>query len=86
MDEEALLRIEDALRVYDRTHRNPAYEDGRDPISRDVSHLLAEARRLREYLTAYGRHNEGCSGAFGETYRCRCGWREAAAGLGIPEP
>lgn len=57
MDEAQLRRIEDALRVYDGTHRNPVYQDGRDPISRDVSYLLAEVRRLRDALRAVARHS-----------------------------
>jgi hypothetical protein len=76
MDEKTLRRIEDALGVYDRAHHNPAYPDGRDPISRDVSVLVEEVRRLRGLLLEYGRHGEGCNAQWGDTYRCRCGWRE----------
>ena len=30
-------------------------------------------------LVEYGRHNEGCSAAHGDQYRCRCGWRDVEA-------
>lgn len=79
MTEEQLLRVEDALGVYDRTHVNPSYPDGRDPISRDITMLVAEVRRLRQIIIEYARHNVGCSAAFGDTYRCRCGWRAVEA-------
>lgn len=32
-----------------------------------------------EALTYYGQHDEGCSGSFGPSYPCRCGWRDVAA-------
>lgn len=51
----------------------------------DVPRLLAYVRRLREALTEYGRHNEGCSAMHGQEYRCRCGWRKESAELGIVE-
>jgi hypothetical protein len=35
-----------------------------------------EVERLRALLYEYGRHQEGCSAAHGDKYRCRCGWRE----------
>ena len=34
-------------------------------------------KRLKEILTEYGRHQEGCSAQFNTShskYRCRCGW------------
>jgi hypothetical protein len=40
---------------------------------------------LERALESYGRHNEGCSAAHGPQYDCRCGWREAAANLGVTE-
>lgn len=48
MDDELLLRIEDSLGVYDRTHHNPVYPDHRDPISTAARALVAEVRRLRQ--------------------------------------
>lgn len=36
--------------------------------------LLEEIEQLKQDLIEYGRHAEGCSRAFGEKYRCRCGW------------
>lgn len=35
-----------------------------------------EIKRLRQIIQEYARHNEGCSAAHGDQYRCRCGWRE----------
>jgi hypothetical protein len=50
---------------------------------------IAEQERtiadLRQMLTAYAQHNDGCSARHGAAYRCRCGWREEAARLGIEE-
>jgi uncharacterized protein YjiS (DUF1127 family) len=50
---------------------------------------IAEQERtiadLRQMLTAYAQHNDGCSARHGAEYRCRCGWREEAARLGIEE-
>lgn len=36
-------------------------------------------------LREFGRHSAGCSAECGGQYRCRCGWREVAARLGIPD-
>jgi hypothetical protein len=47
--------------------------------------LVAEVDVLRQLLRDYGRHNEGCSAAHGPQYRCRCGWREVAPGLGADD-
>jgi hypothetical protein len=41
-----------------------------------VPELVSEVRRLRQLLVEYGRHGEGCNAQWGDTYRCRCGWRE----------
>jgi hypothetical protein len=49
----------------------------------DVPALVAEVERLRQALEDYGRHSEGCSGQYGSSYRCRCGWRDEARALGI---
>lgn len=81
MDEEQLLRCEESLDIYDRTHHNPAYADHRMPVSVTARALLDEVRRLRQLLTEYGRHTEGCSAAHGDQYRCRCGWRDVEAGF-----
>ena len=45
-------------------------------IVEELSPAPAEVVRLRQLLIEYGRHNEGCNAQFGDTYRCRCGWRE----------
>ena len=45
-------------------------------VMEELAPAPAEVVRLHELLMNYGRHNEGCSAAFGATYRCRCGWRE----------
>ena len=51
---------------------------GRDRYALEtMGALLMEARRLRRLLVEYGRHSEGCNAQWGDTYRCRCGWREA---------
>lgn len=42
----------------------------------EIGRLRAENARLRQLLIEYGRHNDGCSAAFGVKYRCRCGWRD----------
>jgi hypothetical protein len=49
----------------------------------DVPALVAEVERLRQALEDYGRHSEGCSGQYGPSYRCRCGWRDEARALGV---
>lgn len=49
----------------------------------DVPALVAEVERLRQALADYGGHNEWCSGQYGPSYRCRCGWRDEARALGI---
>jgi hypothetical protein len=41
-----------------------------------VSELVGEVRRLHQLLFEYGRHSEGCNAQWGDTYRCRCGWRD----------
>jgi hypothetical protein len=38
-----------------------------------------EIARLRQIITEYARHNEGCNAQFGAKYRCRCGWRQYEA-------
>jgi len=48
---------------------------------KDIPSLVAEVQRLRDLLTTYGRHQEGCNAAHGDQYRCRCGWREVEASL-----
>lgn len=45
-------------------------------VVEELQSAPAEVVRLSQLLTEYGRHNEGCSAAFGPTYRCRCGWRD----------
>ena len=50
MNDEQLLRCEESLDIYDRTHHNPAYVDHRDPVSVTARALLAEVRRLRGLL------------------------------------
>jgi hypothetical protein len=69
------------------------YEDGgvRLPVDADfiaaarddVPALVAEVERLRQALEDYGRHSEGCSGQYGPSYRCRCGWRDEARALSV---
>lgn len=46
-----------------------------------IAALTADCQQLREWLGEYGRHAEGCSGEFGDGYRCRCGWRNVLARL-----
>ena len=41
----------------------------------EATAALDEIDLLRDLLYEYGRHAEGCSAEFGDTYRCRCGWR-----------
>lgn len=53
-------------------------------VAHDCVQLRKAAVRLaalHEALRDFGRHAEGCSAAFGTTYRCRCGWREVAQTL-----
>lgn len=47
MDDERLLRIEESLDIYDRTHHYPVTPDHVEPISVTARALLAEVRRLR---------------------------------------
>jgi hypothetical protein len=49
----------------------------------DVPALVAEVEQLQQALESYGRHSEGCSGQYGSSYRCRCGWRDEARALGV---
>lgn len=44
----------------------------------DIVNLSELVRRANAYagLREYARHSEGCSAAFGDRYRCRCGFRE----------
>lgn len=57
-------------------------EVARSPLATRQS---VEIAKLTEALSAYGQHNAGCSARFGAAYRCRCGWRETAAALGVRE-
>jgi hypothetical protein len=50
MDEERLLRIEESLDIYDRTHRDPIHADHVVPISRTARALLDEVCRLRAFV------------------------------------
>ena len=45
----------------------------------EYTQVRAENARLRQIIIDYARHNEGCSAAFGDKYRCRCGWRDVEA-------
>jgi hypothetical protein len=49
----------------------------------DVPALVADNERLWQSLVDYGGHSEGCSGQYGPSYHCRCGWRDEARALGI---
>ena len=51
---------------------HPAYQDR----ARHDKEREEEIERLRQIIREYARHNEGCSAAHGDQYRCRCGWRE----------
>lgn len=50
LSEECLLRVEESLDIYDRTHHYPATPDHVMPISATARALLAEVRRLRADL------------------------------------
>jgi hypothetical protein len=65
--------------MFERREDAVFYAHARD----DVPALVAEVERLRQALDDYGGHSEGCSGQYGPSYRCRCGWRDEARALGI---
>jgi hypothetical protein len=70
---------ESQLREVERQVAIGAEIPGRDLYALNtMTRLVAESRRMRGLLLEYGRHNEGCSAAHGDQYRCRCGWREVA--------
>lgn len=50
--------------------------DAYEEAMAELDHLRAENAELQELLREYGDHTEGCSGKFGDNYRCRCGWRQ----------
>ncbi len=48
---------------------------------KQIQHLQAENKELKQNLLEFGRHSEGCSRTFGEKYRCKCGWLKVQQAL-----
>ena len=81
MDEEELLRVEATLPCDECDAVQDTQALAREvrrlnAIVKEIQPATAEAVRYRQLLIEYGRHNEGCNAQWGDTYRCRCGWRE----------
>ena len=57
-----------------------------DRLERELKTVWAENGRLRKQvdgLREYAQHSPGCSAEHGDRYRCRCGFREFQAELGV---
>lgn len=74
-----LAELEKRLRALaDKAERGVSYGFPQT-IWRETADALQRLREQVRTLKEYARHDEGCSAALGDQYRCRCGYREIAA-------